>query len=353
MRPPVGLQELVARVPVALDERVAQEHRARRPGRWHRRPRPGPRRSGGRRASARSVATTDARRRSQRGCAQVRLSRWPASGSTHPGWMRAAVRPNSREVSTSSATTTQLGGRRGQRRSRGRARSGRRARPGSRGAAASRRPTCESRPGQQRDVDVLAGRPASGCASRRPAARAWRSWRDEVLPLADAQVVQELGLAALAELVAGQLALQLAHVTPQVQAARGSPTPRRVGEARVALRRPAPGSAGRSRGSWIDSAAAMTMTSSAQARASASSTIRPRRGSTGAARAGGPVCVSAVARLGAGLDGAELLAAARRRRGPGGGRAGRGSRRPRRRRGQRRPSAAGPRRGSCAGPRGR
>jgi hypothetical protein len=40
---------------------------------------------------------------------------------------------------------------------------------------------------------------------------------DEVLPLADPQVVQELGQAALAELVAGELALALAQVPPQVQ----------------------------------------------------------------------------------------------------------------------------------------
>jgi hypothetical protein len=36
----------------------------------------------------------------------------PASGSIQPGWMRAAVRPHSREVSTSSATITHVGWRR-------------------------------------------------------------------------------------------------------------------------------------------------------------------------------------------------------------------------------------------------
>ena len=40
---------------------------------------------------------------------------------------------------------------------------------------------------------------------------------DQVLPLAHAQVVQELGRQQLAELVAGQLALLLAEVAPQVQ----------------------------------------------------------------------------------------------------------------------------------------
>ncbi len=37
------------------------------------------------------------------------MTRWAASGSTHWGWMRAAVRPHSREVSTSSAAITQAG----------------------------------------------------------------------------------------------------------------------------------------------------------------------------------------------------------------------------------------------------
>ena len=40
-------------------------------------------------------------------------------------------------------------------------------------------------------------------------------------------------------------------------------------------------SAGRSRGSWIDSAAAMTSTSRTQPLRSASTTIRPSRGSIG------------------------------------------------------------------------
>ena len=39
----------------------------------------------------------------------MRLTRWPASGSTQAGSIRAAVRPKSRAVSTSSATITQFG----------------------------------------------------------------------------------------------------------------------------------------------------------------------------------------------------------------------------------------------------
>ena len=49
-------------------------------------------------------------------------------------------------------------------------------------------------------------------ALRRPAELA-----DEVLPLADAQVVEELGVAALAELVRRELELALADVPPEVE----------------------------------------------------------------------------------------------------------------------------------------
>ncbi len=56
---------------------------------------------------------------------------------------------------------------------------------------------------------------------------------DEVLPLAHAQVVQVLGLAALAELVARERALLLAQVTPQVEV--GEEVRAVVGEAGVRL----------------------------------------------------------------------------------------------------------------------
>ena len=51
-------------------------------------------------------------------------------------------------------------------------------------------------------------------------------------------------------------------------------------------------SAGRSRGSWIDRAAAMTITSLTQWRRSASSTMRPIRGSTGSCASLRPSFVS-------------------------------------------------------------
>jgi hypothetical protein len=47
--------------------------------------------------------------RDQCGSEYVRLTRCPASGSIHSGWIRATVRANSREVSTSSAAITQRG----------------------------------------------------------------------------------------------------------------------------------------------------------------------------------------------------------------------------------------------------
>ena len=85
----------------------------------------------------------------------------------------------------------------------------------------------------------------------------------EVLPLADAQVVQELGAAHAAERRAGQLALPLGQVLPQVQ--EGEEVRVRLGEAAVAgVGGLLLASAGRSRGSWMDSAAAMISTSRTQ-----------------------------------------------------------------------------------------
>ena len=58
----------------------------------------------------RSTATAPARLRDQCGSEYVRLTRCPASGSIHSGWIFATVRAHSREVSTSSAAITQRGG---------------------------------------------------------------------------------------------------------------------------------------------------------------------------------------------------------------------------------------------------
>ena len=79
-------------------------------------------------------------------------------------------------------------------------------------------PTCESRPGEQRGVDAalvgLGGRLADGHAE--PAGGA-AQLAVQVLPLADAQVVQELALDRAPELVAAQRVLLLAEVAPEVE----------------------------------------------------------------------------------------------------------------------------------------
>ena len=86
---------------------------------------------------------------------------------------------------------------------------------------------------EQRDVDLLRRRPRVWLRFTPDLARGGAELAGEVLPLADAQVVQELGVAALAELVAGQLALLLAQVAPQVEV--GEEVGAVVGEARVLL----------------------------------------------------------------------------------------------------------------------
>ena len=86
--------------------------------------------------------------------------------------------------------------------------------------------------GQERGVDVV-------WLGRRPVAAdadlfgRLAQLSDEVLPLAHAQVVQELGVAALAELVARQAALLGLQVAPEVEI--GEEVRTRVGEARVLL----------------------------------------------------------------------------------------------------------------------
>ena len=87
-------------------------------------------------------------------------------------------------------------------------------------------------PGEDGGVDL-------GCLRRRVVerqpdlARRVLQLGDEVLPFADAQVVQKLGLAALADLGARELAFQRAQVAPQVQV--GEEVRRRVREAGMEL----------------------------------------------------------------------------------------------------------------------
>ena len=102
----------------------------------------------------------------------------------------------------------------------------------------------------------------------------------DVLPFPDAQEVEELRSAQPAELAGRQGVLPFLQVVPQLQVGQEVRRPcRRSGRGTAAAA--ACLSAGRSRGSWIDSAAAMTRTSSRQPPASASSTMRPSRGSSG------------------------------------------------------------------------
>ena len=72
---------------------------------------------------------------------------------------------------------------------------------------------------QQRDMDLLGLRRLL-VERDADAARGLAQLARKILPLANAQVVQVLRPAALAELVARQLALLLAQVAPQVQEAR-------------------------------------------------------------------------------------------------------------------------------------
>ena len=62
-------------------------------------------------SDTRSVATALPRRFDQRGSEYVRVTRSPAAASTHAGSTPATVRAHSREVSTSSAAMTIVGGR--------------------------------------------------------------------------------------------------------------------------------------------------------------------------------------------------------------------------------------------------
>ena len=198
--------------------------------------------------------------------------------------MRATVaRPTAATSRTSSAAMTHVGWRLAQRRA-GEDREARAARARrTRGARHRCRPMCDSRP----DSSATWTSPGSAGVAVDPHAgllRGRAQLPDEVLPLAHAQVVQELGAAQPAELAARQLALALAQVAPQVQV--GEEVGVLVGEAGVRLGRPAPAARpGARAGPGSTAPATMTITSSRARRArSASSTMRPRRGSTGSSR---------------------------------------------------------------------
>ena len=243
-----------ARVPVLLDERVPDEQLARE----HRvdpRELDAPLRAtiGTPNSVTFSSATAEPWRRSQRGSLKVRFASGPASCSAHAGSIAAFVRANSRLVSTSSALMSAAGGFFAS------------ADPGkttNRAFRAPRNSACWRRP---RRSDSRACRPRRGRwrSSRRRAARSAESspassarWMPsafgsparsadvqperlrephelavQVLPLAHAQVVEELRLAHAPERAARELPLLLLEVVPEVE--QGQEVARRVDEPRV------------------------------------------------------------------------------------------------------------------------
>ena len=143
----------------------------------------------------------------------------------------AAVLPHSRVVSTSSATITHVGPRRAS------------TEPGKIANFAPRAPVysrdravlhsqVREQPGEEGGVDL--GPLGRRVVERHPdLARRVLELGDEVLPLADTQVVQKLGLAALADLRAREFAFQRAQVAPQVHV--GKEVRRPIREAGVEL----------------------------------------------------------------------------------------------------------------------
>ena len=228
-----------------------------------------------------SVVTAAPRRSSQRGSPYERRTRWAPSRSAHAGSIAATRRAHSRFVSTSSAAITHRGDACGQHRAAGDRERRRRGRRGTRGRSPSRIPMCDSRPAST-DWWTRSGWPASAPAADAEVAGDLAQLAEQVLPLAHAQVVEVLGAAQPAELVARQRPLLLAEVVPQgddrqqvaardVEAAvqlrrrpRAAPRAARAGPGSTARRR---SRAPRARSPWR----------------SASSTIRPSRGSTGQA----------------------------------------------------------------------
>ena len=242
----------------------------------------------------RSVATTEPRLASQR-LGVLPLHQVLGQLLDLLGSIRATVRANSRLVSTSSAATTQRGGffasgvpgamtkrvLRVPRYSRlGRL---------SPLACSPCNPTWDSRPASSASW-MPARRAPGGLADRHaePAGGA-AQLAVQVLPLADAQVVQELALHGAAELVAAQRLLLLAEVAPQVE--QGEEVGVLVGEPGVQLVGGLLVLAG-PLARVLDGQASDDQHLVEHARLSASTTIRAIRGSSGARPARGPVGVS-------------------------------------------------------------
>ena len=80
----------------------------------------------------------------------------------------------------------------------------------------SRMPICDSSPDEDRLVHVV-GVTGLGAGPDAEVAHGPAELAEQVLPLAHAEVVQELGATQLAELVRRQLALAIAQVVPQGQ----------------------------------------------------------------------------------------------------------------------------------------
>ncbi len=145
---------------------------------------------------------------------------------------------------------------------------------------------------------------------------------DEVLPLADPQVVQVLGLAHPAEGAVTTAPAARLKVAPELEEAAKSEcsSANRAWAASAGLLL----STGRSRGSWMDSAATTTSTSRMQPSRPASMHHPAEPRVEGSRASGGPSWVRRVCRRSAvAAERAELLAAGRRRRRRGAGRAGR------------------------------
>ena len=171
---------------------------------------------------------------------------------------------------------------------------------------------------------------------------------DQVLPLADPQVVQELALGLLAELVDRQLAAALVQVAPEVQVGeevrvrgrRGGRGPGRPGPAGRRGARGRPGSTARPR-------------SRSPRRCSRAGRPRAPSGPSAGRSAARRACARAASAGARSRRARPAPAAARCRRAPGAGPAGPGTGSPRRRRGRSPPSAGSRRPGSCAGSPGR
>lgn len=160
-----------------------------------------------------SVAITAPCARSQCGSLYERLSRCCATGSTHSGSIRAAMRPHRRLVSTSSATMVHFGGFLN------------RPEPGKMEKRALRAPvySCFS----ASFIPMWDSRPVSSAIwiSRYSAGSLFTGMPSsfttaklgiDILPLAHAQVVEEIHPALAAELVRRERLLLLAEVVPQV-----------------------------------------------------------------------------------------------------------------------------------------